>query len=154
MVPSAVFWPTPFLPAKAVVPRAAFAWVTVSPPVNTAPCTWHKYAAGSAIQELPLPKLAIIPLSQHVGAPAQAKKHCTVACIGCGKCAQVCPVDAITIENNLAYIDKVKCISCRKCVPVCPTQDILTTIPEPKAKAAPEATAGAAPSADNQEVSP
>jgi len=26
----------------------------------------HKYAAGSAIQELPLPKLAIIPLSQHV----------------------------------------------------------------------------------------
>jgi len=53
-----------------------------------------------------------------------AKKSCSVACIGCGKCVKTCPHDAITIENNLAYIDFNKCKLCRKCVEVCPTNAI------------------------------
>jgi len=53
-----------------------------------------------------------------------AKKHCSVACIGCGKCEKECKFDAITIENNLAYIDFNKCTLCRKCVIVCPTNAI------------------------------
>ena len=53
-----------------------------------------------------------------------ARKSCKVACIGCSKCQQVCPFDAISIENNLAYIDDEKCRLCRKCVPVCPTNSI------------------------------
>ena len=54
-----------------------------------------------------------------------AKKSCSVACIGCGKCEKVCPHEAITIENFLAYIDPVKCKLCRKCVVECPTNAIL-----------------------------
>jgi Na+-translocating ferredoxin:NAD+ oxidoreductase RNF subunit RnfB len=54
-----------------------------------------------------------------------ARKSCSVACIGCGKCEKVCPHDAITIENFLAYIDPIKCKLCRKCVPECPTNAIL-----------------------------
>lgn len=50
-----------------------------------------------------------------------ARKACTVACIGCGKCEKVCEFGAITVENNLAYIDYEKCRLCRKCVEVCPT---------------------------------
>lgn len=58
-------------------------------------------------------------MNQEKGAPA--KKNCAVACIGCGKCVKVCAFDAITLMNNLAYIDPVKCRLCRKCVTECPT---------------------------------
>ena len=61
-------------------------------------------------------------INKEKGGPA--KKNCSVACIGCSKCQQVCPYDAITIENNLAYIDFEKCKLCRKCVEVCPTDAI------------------------------
>lgn len=52
---------------------------------------------------------------------AVAKKACANACIGCGKCAKECPFEAITVTNNVAYIDYTKCRLCRKCVAVCPT---------------------------------
>jgi Na+-translocating ferredoxin:NAD+ oxidoreductase RNF subunit RnfB len=54
-----------------------------------------------------------------------AKKACDAACIGCGKCQKVCKFDAITIENNLSYIDFNKCRMCTKCVDECPTGAIV-----------------------------
>jgi Na+-translocating ferredoxin:NAD+ oxidoreductase subunit B len=54
-----------------------------------------------------------------------AKKACKVACIACTKCVKVCEYGAITIENNLAYIDASKCTFCRKCATECPTGSIL-----------------------------
>jgi len=53
-----------------------------------------------------------------------ARRACQVACIGCGRCVKECPFVAITLENNLAYIDFNKCKLCRKCVAVCPTKAI------------------------------
>jgi Na+-translocating ferredoxin:NAD+ oxidoreductase RNF subunit RnfB len=54
-----------------------------------------------------------------------AGRACKVACIACNKCYNVCEFDAITIENNLAYIDAFKCTFCRKCVTECPTNCII-----------------------------
>lgn len=57
---------------------------------------------------------------------AIARKACTAACIGCGKCAKVCAQEAITVEDNVAYIDFTKCKLCKKCVAECPTGAIHT----------------------------
>ena len=54
-----------------------------------------------------------------------AKKSCDVSCIACTKCEKVCPHEAITISNNLAFIHDDKCKLCRKCVEVCPTNAIV-----------------------------
>jgi len=54
-----------------------------------------------------------------------ARRACKVACIACGKCVKVCQFDAITIVNNLAYIDAKKCTFCRKCPTECPTSSIV-----------------------------
>ncbi len=56
---------------------------------------------------------------------AISKKNCSVACIGCGKCVKQCMFEAITLTNNLAYIDSEKCKLCRKCASECPTGAIL-----------------------------
>jgi Na+-translocating ferredoxin:NAD+ oxidoreductase RNF subunit RnfB len=55
-----------------------------------------------------------------------AMKICKTACIGCGKCVKECPeeIQAIVLQNNLAYIDPAKCTNCGKCIPVCPTNAI------------------------------
>lgn len=56
---------------------------------------------------------------------AVTRKACSVGCIGCGKCVKVCPFEAITLANNLAYIDASKCKFCRKCAVECPTGAIV-----------------------------
>ncbi len=65
---------------------------------------------------------------------AVVMKACKAGCIGCGKCEKVCAFGAITIENNLAYIDSQKCKLCRKCVNECPTGAIKLVGMEPLPK--------------------
>ena len=64
-----------------------------------------------------------------------AKKACGNACIGCSLCFKECKFEAITIADNLSYIDHTKCRLCRKCVSVCPTNAIHEIgFPPPKPK--------------------
>lgn len=57
-------------------------------------------------------------------AVAGGDKACTYGCLGYGSCARVCPVNAISIVNGLAKVDKERCIACGKCVTVCPRKII------------------------------
>ncbi|KGN87803.1 Fe-S cluster domain-containing protein [Porphyromonas gulae] len=73
-----------------------------------------------------------------------AKKACSNACIGCSLCLKQCQFEAITIENNLSYIDHTKCRMCRKCVDVCPTNAIHELNFPPKKKVEPAVATEAA----------
>jgi len=48
-------------------------------------------------------------------------RFCTFACLGYGDCVEVCPRDAICIdERGVAHVDPRKCIGCGLCVKTCP----------------------------------
>lgn len=105
--------------------------VTGLPVVNDVNCT----ACGSCVKACPKDlfelrkrakkdrKIYVACRNEDKGGPA--KKSCSVACIGCSKCFKVCPFEAITMNNNLAFIDSDLCKLCRKCVPECPTNSII-----------------------------
>jgi pyruvate formate lyase activating enzyme len=47
-------------------------------------------------------------------------------CIGCGKCVEICPENAITLDNdNGRVIDFTKCNQCLECARNCPSQAIV-----------------------------
>jgi electron transport complex protein RnfB len=105
--------------------------VTGLPVVNDKKCT----ACGACIKACPKnlfelrkrwkgdKKIYVACMNEDFG--DMAEKNCKVACIGCSKCFEVCPYEAITINHYLAFIDSEKCRLCRKCVPVCPTHSII-----------------------------
>ncbi|OPL08225.1 MAG: hypothetical protein AVO33_01595 [delta proteobacterium ML8_F1] len=45
-------------------------------------------------------------------------------CIGCRKCQQVCPSDAITMVDKKAVINLSECLVCGSCAAVCPVKAI------------------------------
>ena len=81
-----------------------------------------------------------------------ARKGCSVACIACGKCERVCAFDAITISDNLAYIDYNACRLCRKCVEACPTNSIWELNFPPRKKAQEEPAPANSADAAGQEA--
>jgi Na+-translocating ferredoxin:NAD+ oxidoreductase subunit B len=55
-------------------------------------------------------------------------------CIGCTKCIQVCPVDAIVGANKLMHtVIAQDCTGCERCVPACPV-DCIVLEPMPAAQ--------------------
>ncbi|MBS3816316.1 MAG: electron transfer flavoprotein subunit alpha [Candidatus Thermoplasmatota archaeon] len=45
-------------------------------------------------------------------------------CTGCEKCVEVCPVDALYMEDGIAVLKEEECISCGACVSACPVDAI------------------------------
>ena len=44
-------------------------------------------------------------------------------CDGCGACVEVCPVEAISM-NDVAEVNAEECVECEQCVDECPNQAI------------------------------
>ena len=97
------------------------------PVVDEAKCT----ACGACVKACPRqiielrnrgPREYVCCVNKDKG-PA-AKTACAAACIGCGLCAKTCQHGAVTVTDNVAYIDFTKCKLCRECEEVCPTAAI------------------------------
>ena len=48
----------------------------------------------------------------------------TEDCIGCGDCIARCPMEAITLKDEIAEVNGKRCIGCGLCVSKCPTEAI------------------------------
>ena len=45
-------------------------------------------------------------------------------CVGCGRCATVCPSNAVVMEEDVPIISNEACIGCGECMTVCPAGSI------------------------------
>lgn len=53
---------------------------------------------------------------------------CSYSCLGLGDCVEVCPFDALHIENGLTHVNLAKCTGCGICINACP-RDTLELMP-------------------------
>ena len=44
---------------------------------------------------------------------------CNYGCLGFGSCAEVCPEQAISVQNGVAVVNRNRCVSCGLCAAVC-----------------------------------
>ncbi len=87
-----------------------------------------------------------LPLDPQCGAekPRMLARIVEADCIGCTKCIQACPVDAIVGSAKLMHTVVVRdCTGCELCVPACPV-DCIVLEPMPLAQAQSAAHADAA----------
>ncbi len=89
-------------------------------------------ACGKCIAACPKHLIEMIPYdAKHMVACSSKAKgkqvmaSCETGCIGCKKCEKVCEKGAVTVKDNLAWIDQEKCVNCGACKEACPRKVIL-----------------------------
>ncbi len=89
-------------------------------------------ACGKCITACPKNLIELVPYGQKHLVQCSSKDKgkdviaaCKVGCIGCKMCQKVCEANAVTVEDNLAYIDPEKCSNCGACAAKCPKGIIL-----------------------------
>lgn len=60
--------------------------------------------------------------------PSGGPKSCNYGCTGYGDCVRVCSMQAISIQNRIAVVDKELCESCGNCVKACP-KNLIEMVP-------------------------
>ena len=63
------------------------------------------------------PSKALLTIEGRFPAPGDYIIH---ACNQCGACAEVCPVEAITLKEGVYLVDPEECIGCGDCIEECP----------------------------------
>ena len=68
-------------------------------------------------------RIAAVGCSNHQFGKA-VRAVCPDGCIGCRLCTKECKLDAIDFVDNLPVINEEKCLGCGKCAAVCPNKVI------------------------------
>lgn len=89
---------------------------------------------GACAKECPKSIIKILPYNEKPQVLCSSKDKgkvtklaCSTGCIGCGICVKNCPSEAITLTDNVAFIDSEKCSDCGLCITKCP-QNIIHKI--------------------------
>jgi Na+-translocating ferredoxin:NAD+ oxidoreductase subunit B len=80
----------------------------------------------------------ILPLNPKHGIeqPLTVARIVEDICIGCTKCIQVCPVDAIVgMQKRMHTVIAKECTGCELCIPACPV-DCIELVPDPSGRVA------------------
>ena len=73
-------------------------------------------------QKAPRPIRWLVPGAEKWVAPRPKVKR--ALCIGCGKCAEICPGHTIRVQGGKAHISRAGCIRCFCCHEMCPVKAI------------------------------
>lgn len=73
-------------------------------------------------QKAPRPIRWLVPGAEKWVAPRPKVKR--ALCIGCGKCAEICPGRTIRVQGRKAHISRAGCIRCFCCHEMCPVKAI------------------------------
>ena len=98
------------------------------------PADWHDLAISGDPDEFALPDFKRLPVGGKIDFRTRipivsafmrrgfgtGPKVDNAKCVGCGKCAEVCPAKAAHVVNGKAQIDAKKCIRCFCCQEFCP----------------------------------
>jgi len=58
-----------------------------------------------------------VPMLAPSGYMSQVDKD---LCVGCGSCVEICPFDALSLDEGIAAVDDAACMGCGVCVGQCP----------------------------------
>lgn len=101
---------------------------------NVAPINQCPPGGAAGIQQLAtLLNRPVLPLNPEHGVekPRTLARIVEADCIGCTKCIQACPVDAIVGASKLMHtVIGDDCTGCELCVPACPV-DCIVLVPMP-----------------------
>ncbi len=69
------------------------------------------------------PRTAVVLCKGGCRANLRTEPACRYGCVGCGRCAEVCPLGAVSVNAlGVAEVDAARCIGCGKCVRECPRE--------------------------------
>lgn len=82
----------------------------------------RSYADVNFSARVPRPVRWLVPGAEKLIAPHPVIER--GRCVGCGKCAEICPQHTISLKKGRAHIDPSKCIRCFCCHEMCPVKAI------------------------------
>lgn len=91
-------------------------------------CAKDNVCPQHLIRMIPRHATNFIPCSSTEEDEETVRDTCGHGCIACGECERVCPVGAVTVQNNHAVIDYSKCVGCSACALKCKKKIIVDTL--------------------------